>query len=57
MSNVEIEAFEEPMQRACDAVECILGEGIEAAMNRFNGRVAVDKDAERTRNGDDDERL
>jgi PTH1 family peptidyl-tRNA hydrolase len=58
MSMAEMETFEEPLGRACDAVRCILEEGIETAMSRFNGRVAVDRGAEPTRNGeDDDERV
>jgi PTH1 family peptidyl-tRNA hydrolase len=39
MSPAEILGLAETIERGCDAVECLLSEGIEAAMNRFNGRV------------------
>ena len=34
----ELQEFQEPIERASDAVECIVTEGIEQAMNRFNIR-------------------
>jgi PTH1 family peptidyl-tRNA hydrolase len=55
LSAVEIATFDEPLERACDAVECILANGIEAAMSRFNGRMAVDAGAKEAGNGDDDD--
>ena len=33
----EVPAFDEAVERAADAVEAILGEGLRVAMNRFNG--------------------
>jgi PTH1 family peptidyl-tRNA hydrolase len=33
----QYELLRESNKRACDAVECILTEGIESAMNRYNG--------------------
>jgi PTH1 family peptidyl-tRNA hydrolase len=41
MSKLEMETMAEPLERACDAVRYIVEEGIEAAMSRFNGRVAA----------------
>jgi len=41
MSKLEMETMAEPLERACDAVRCIVEQGIEAAMSRFNGRVAI----------------
>jgi PTH1 family peptidyl-tRNA hydrolase len=38
MTADELQAFDEPIERASDAVECIVTEGIERAMNRFNAR-------------------
>jgi hypothetical protein len=38
MSADELQEFQEPIERASDAVECIVTEGIEQAMNRFNIR-------------------
>lgn len=38
MTPDELQEFEEPIQRASDAVECIIADGIEGAMNRFNVR-------------------
>ena len=38
-SAAEEEVFTPLRRRVCDAVECWLAEGIEAAMNRFNGIV------------------
>lgn len=35
----ELQEFEEPIERASDAVECIVTEGVERAMNRFNART------------------
>ena len=32
----EADAIREAIERACGAVECIIAEGVEAAMNRFN---------------------
>ena len=55
MSNLEIETFTEPLDRACDAVQCIVEEGIESAMSRFNARIAVDGGAEATRNGEEND--
>jgi PTH1 family peptidyl-tRNA hydrolase len=36
LSPEELEAFRDAIERAADAVETCVGEGIEAAMNRFN---------------------
>ena len=36
MAAEQLQEFEEPIERASDAVECIVAEGIERAMNRFN---------------------
>jgi PTH1 family peptidyl-tRNA hydrolase len=33
----ELPAVAKAVQKAADAIECWLGEGVEAAMNRFNG--------------------
>ena len=35
------ELLDKVLARACDQVECWLDEGIQAAMNRFNGKVAA----------------
>lgn len=52
MSKLEIETFTEPLERACDAVQCIVEQGVESAMSRFNARVPVEGSAEATRNGE-----
>jgi peptidyl-tRNA hydrolase, PTH1 family len=57
MSRTEAQAFEKPIERGCDALECMLSDGIEAAMGRFNARRSADTSTEGMRNGDDDERL
>ena len=36
--------MEEVLERACQQVECWLGEGIQAAMNKFNGTVKAPPD-------------
>ena len=41
-STVETELLETVLTRACDGIECWVGEGISQAMNRFNGKVQID---------------
>jgi PTH1 family peptidyl-tRNA hydrolase len=38
MTDAELQEFEESIERASDAVECIVTEGLQRAMNRFNAR-------------------
>lgn len=38
MTAYELQEFQEPIERASHAVECIVTEGVESAMNRFNAR-------------------
>lgn len=40
MTDDELQEFEEPIERASDAVECVVTEGLERAMNLFNARRA-----------------
>lgn len=49
MGKSEADLFEEPIERAGDAIECVLSDGIEVAMNRFNGRAAADRGADSER--------
>jgi peptidyl-tRNA hydrolase, PTH1 family len=42
----ELELVDDVLQRAADAVECILREGLEPAMNRYNIRAAPQPKAE-----------
>jgi PTH1 family peptidyl-tRNA hydrolase len=35
------ELLDKVLTRACDQIECWLDEGIQAAMNRFNGEVSA----------------
>jgi PTH1 family peptidyl-tRNA hydrolase len=37
----EMKVMEEVLERACQQVECWLSDGIQAAMNRFNGAVTA----------------
>ncbi|MDX2171365.1 MAG: aminoacyl-tRNA hydrolase [Deltaproteobacteria bacterium] len=39
----ESAALTAALERAADAVECVLGDGLIAAMNRFNGLAAVEQ--------------
>ena len=32
------------IERACDAMECVVTEGVDAAMNRFNGEAPTKGD-------------
>jgi peptidyl-tRNA hydrolase, PTH1 family len=43
-STAELKVMEEVLDRACQQVECWLSDGIQAAMNKFNGAVAVPPD-------------
>ncbi len=36
-SKTDEQAVEEALDRACDAVDCMIGEGVDSAMNRYNG--------------------
>lgn len=38
MTDDELREFEGPIERASDAIECMVTEGLERAMNRFNAR-------------------
>jgi peptidyl-tRNA hydrolase, PTH1 family len=40
-SPAELKVMEEVLDRACQQVECWLSDGIQAAMNRFNGAVTA----------------
>jgi peptidyl-tRNA hydrolase, PTH1 family len=43
-STAELKVMEEVLDRACQQVECWLSDGIQAAMNKFNGAVAAPPD-------------
>jgi PTH1 family peptidyl-tRNA hydrolase len=43
-STAELKVMEEVLDRACQQVECWLSDGIQAAMNRFNGAVTAPPD-------------
>jgi peptidyl-tRNA hydrolase, PTH1 family len=42
MSREEAETLRDSVERAADAVEVVLGHGVAQAMNRFNGRAAIE---------------
>jgi peptidyl-tRNA hydrolase, PTH1 family len=54
MTADELQEFEEPIERASDAIECIVTEGIERAMNRFNARNVESEVASSSREGNDE---
>jgi len=42
LSRAELDALRADVERASDAVECVIADGVEAAMNRFNTRALPD---------------
>ena len=42
LSAAELDALRPGIERAVDAVECLVGDGLAAAMNRFNARAVSD---------------
>jgi PTH1 family peptidyl-tRNA hydrolase len=44
LSAAELNALRASVERAADAVECLVSDGLKTAMNRFNGRAVPERD-------------
>lgn len=46
LSPAELDSLRADVERASDAVECVITDGVEAAMNRFNARSVPDREGD-----------